>query len=221
MRAAKAKCREKFAKPNQATPTPPPPPIIEAPKTSEPSKAPKIPKAMAGATGEVDYGEPPFLPGPQRATAEGKRRKASHHAAQPDPLRDRAPQHVQAQNGAPAGGLLGRYVAEGSPRAVRRHHPGKSRPHSRRTHPAPRSPRCRCPPEALLHTASSRSPNRGACGPRCRRQETAAIIEAASRTTRPERRGPRCRCPPEPQPSTSPKPRNEPVHRRPCLSLTA
>jgi hypothetical protein len=98
MRAAKAKCREKFAKPNQATPTPPPPPIIEAPKTSEPSRAPKIPKAMAGATGEVDYGEPPFLPGPQRATAEGKRRKASHHAAQPDPNKGSGPSPCPAPN---------------------------------------------------------------------------------------------------------------------------
>ncbi|MFC3494234.1 HNH endonuclease signature motif containing protein, partial [Glycomyces rhizosphaerae] len=97
MKAARAKCRAKFTTPNQATPPPPTastptptptppitPPIIQAPKPSEPIEAPRTQKVMAGVTGEVDYGEPPFLLCPQRATAEGKRRNTSSAARHPN-----------------------------------------------------------------------------------------------------------------------------------------
>ncbi|MFC3492673.1 HNH endonuclease signature motif containing protein, partial [Glycomyces rhizosphaerae] len=83
MKAARAKCRAKFTTPNQATPAPPQqvtPPIVKAPKPSEPSKPLKV---MAGPDREVDYGEPPFLLCPQRATAEGKRRNTSSAARHP------------------------------------------------------------------------------------------------------------------------------------------
>jgi hypothetical protein len=58
MRAAKATCRETFGKPGTVAT---PPPIIKAPKASEPTEATESTELMAGAIGPVDYGEPPFL----------------------------------------------------------------------------------------------------------------------------------------------------------------
>jgi hypothetical protein len=86
MRAAKAKCREKFAKPSE--PDRDHASGHRGPQGSEPAKAYKT------VMSSVDYGEPPFLPGPQRATAEGKRRNSKQRS--PKPARVRAPRYACA-----------------------------------------------------------------------------------------------------------------------------
>ncbi|MFC3495125.1 HNH endonuclease signature motif containing protein [Glycomyces rhizosphaerae] len=154
MKAARAKCRAKFTTPNQATPTPTPPitpPIGKAPKPSEPIEAPRTQKVMAGETGEVDYGEPPFLRCPQRATAEGKRRNTKQRS--PTPARVRAPRHAQGRNpprqGPETGTAYSRRAspARHAPLCRCRPEPEPNRPRRPKNSPGSTPPRCRCPPE--------------------------------------------------------------------------
>jgi hypothetical protein len=81
MRAAKAKCREKFG----------------APQIRTANTEPLHPKAVA-STGPSSLGDPPFLGCPSgRLLGEAPQ----HQAAQPEPTWDRAPRHVQSRTPPP------------------------------------------------------------------------------------------------------------------------
>jgi hypothetical protein len=138
MRAAKAKCRERFAKPSE-TERAAMPPAIEDPNDSEPAKAYKT--VMPSA----DSGEPPFLPGPQRATAEGKRRNIKQRS--PKPTRVRAPRHARTRRptlGTPRPGAPRPSTPHGE-RAGDGPRPGPvAQAAGRRGIEAPPQPCCRC-----------------------------------------------------------------------------